>query len=62
MPKMQDIGRADIVVFDGIITQRLIELANKIGVRAIYGSRASQITRPFEGMLLFTKEQGVVGR
>ncbi|MDE1865142.1 MAG: DNA primase [Candidatus Micrarchaeota archaeon] len=61
MPKMQDLGKADIVVFDGIITQRLIELANRIGVRAIYGSRASQITRPFEGMLLFTKEQGVVG-
>ncbi len=62
MPKMQDLGRGDVVVFDGIITQRLIELAHKIGVRAIYGSRASQITRPFEGMLLFTKEQGVVGR
>lgn len=62
IPKMQDLGRGDVVVFDGIITQRLIELANKIGVRAVYGSRASQITRPFEGMLLFTKDQGIVGR
>jgi DNA primase len=62
IPKMQDLGKADIVVFDGIITQRLIELANKIGVRAVYGTRASQITRPFPGMLLFTKEQGVVGQ
>jgi DNA primase len=62
MPKMQDLGKADIIVFDGIITQRLIDLANKIGVRAVYGTRASQITKPFDGMLLFTKEQGIVGK
>ena len=62
IPKMQDIGRADVVVFDGIITQRLVELANTIGVRAVYASRASQITRAFDGMLLFTKDQGVVGK
>ncbi len=62
IPKMQDIGRADVVVFDGIITQRLVELANKIGVHAVYASRASQITRSFDGMLLFTKDQGVVGK
>ena len=62
IPKMQDLGKADVVVFDGIITQRLVELANKIGVRAVYASRASQITRAFDGMLLFTKDQGVVGK
>lgn len=62
IPKMQDVGKADVVVFDGIITQRLVELATRIGVRAVYASRASQIPGPFEGMLLFTKDQGVVSK
>jgi hypothetical protein len=62
IPKMQDLGKADVIVFDGIITQRLVELANKIGVRAVYASRASQISRAFDGMLLFTKDQGVVSK
>ncbi len=62
IPKMQDIGRADIVVFDGIITQRLVDLAGKIGVRAVYASRASQISRSADDMLLFTKDQGVVSK
>ncbi|MFI5412284.1 MAG: DNA primase DnaG [Candidatus Micrarchaeales archaeon] len=48
------------VVFDGIITQRLIELAYKSGVKEIYGIRASQITRTYDGMYLYTKEHGKI--
>jgi DNA primase len=48
------------LVFDGIITQRLIELANKAGIKEIYGIRASQITRTYETMYLYTKEHGRV--
>lgn len=55
---IQDSDQIDVVVFDGIITQRLIELANKRGVRAIYGIRAGQVSRMFDDMLLYTKEQG----
>ena len=55
---IQDAPEIDAVVFDGIITQRLIELANKRSVKAVYGIRAGQITRTFEGMLLYTNEQG----
>ena len=55
---IQDASQIDVVVFDGIITQRLIELAKKKGVKAIYGIRAGQVSRVFEGMLLYTKEQG----
>ena len=55
---IQDSDSIDVIVFDGIITQRLIELANKKGVRAIYGIRSGQVSRMFDKMLLYTKEQG----
>ncbi len=55
---IQDANDIKVVVFDGIITQRLIELANKRGVGSIYGIRAGQVSRVFESMLLYTKEQG----
>ncbi len=58
--KVQDAKNASTIVFDGIITQRLIELANKKGVVSIYGIRSGQIARFFDGMLLYTKEQGSI--
>jgi len=57
---VQDTKDISTIVFDGIITQRLIELANKSGVKAIYGIRASQITRRYSDMILFTKERGML--
>jgi DNA primase len=60
--KIEDTGNASVIVFDGIITQRLIELANRHGAREIYGVRAGQISRSFDGMLLYTKEQGLIGQ
>ncbi len=58
---IQDANDIEVVVFDGIITQRLIELANKRGVKSVYGIRAGQVSRIFESMLLYTKEQGKLG-
>jgi DNA primase len=55
---VQDTKNINAIVFDGIITQRLIELAYKGGVKELYGIRASQITRTYERMYLYTKEQG----
>ena len=55
---VQDSSNINTIVFDGIITQRLIELANKQGIKAIYGIRAGQISRVFESMLLYTTERG----
>jgi DNA primase len=46
------------IVFDGIITQRLIELASKNGVKGIYAVRASQITRKPSEIVLYTAERG----
>ncbi|MCW6159601.1 MAG: DNA primase [Candidatus Micrarchaeales archaeon] len=57
---IQDTKGVHAIVFDGIITQRLVELANKLGIREVYGIRSSQISRTFDGMYLFTKEGGKV--
>jgi DNA primase len=57
---MQDSEGIGAVVFDGIITQRLIDLASKRGVKYIYGMRASQISRIAQGMKLYTVESGAI--
>ncbi|MDE1810997.1 MAG: toprim domain-containing protein, partial [Candidatus Micrarchaeota archaeon] len=57
---IQDGTGISAIVFDGIITQRLIELANKQGIKSVYGIRAGQISRKFDNMLLFTKELGKI--
>ncbi len=54
---IQEIDGANAVVFDGIITQRLIELAYGKGIREIYGIRSSQITKKYDDLLLYTREQ-----
>jgi DNA primase len=53
---MQDTEGVKAVVFDGIITQRLVELAGKRGIKAIYRIRAGQNTMPIEGIVIYTKE------
>ena len=57
---MQDSEGIGAVVFDGIITQRLIDLASKRGVKYIYGMRASQISRIAQDMKLYTVESGAI--
>lgn len=57
---IQDTKGVHAIVFDGIITQRLVELANRLGIKEVYGIRSSQISRSFDGMYLFTKEGGKV--
>ena len=46
------------VVFDGIITQRLIEVAYRKNIKSIYGLRAGQVSRTYNEMLLYTTEKG----
>ena len=57
---VEEAKNAHAVVFDGIITQRLIELANRQGIKLIYGIRTSQITRRYDDMQLYTVEQGKI--
>ncbi len=58
---IQDSKNVYSVVFDGIITQRLIELAYRQGVKEVYGIRASQISRTFPDMSVYTAESGPMG-
>jgi DNA primase len=46
------------IVFDGIITQRLIEVAYRKNVKSIYGIRAGQVSRTYNDMFLYTSEKG----
>ncbi len=55
---IQDTPNINAIVFDGIITQRLVELAHKMGAKMIYGTRASQISRKYDDMMLYTRESG----
>jgi len=48
------------VVLDGVITQRLVELALQKNIKAIYGQKANPLTRKFHDILLYTKEQGKI--
>ncbi len=53
---VQDSSGIYAIVFDGIITQRLIELSYAKGVREIYGIRSSQISKRYDDLLLYTTE------
>jgi DNA primase len=57
---IQDSKNVYSVVFDGIITQRLIELAYRQGVKEIYGIRASQISRTYSDLNVYTAENGPI--
>ena len=56
---VQDMHGVGSIVFDGIITQRLVDLAHTQGIREVYGVRASQITRRYPDLMLYTAEHGV---
>ncbi len=44
------------IVFDGIITQRLVDLANSKGVRTIVGVKVGNVNKTPEGIKIVTKE------
>jgi len=46
------------IVLDGVVTQRLVELALQKGVKAIYGLRANPMPKLPSEMIIYTKEQG----
>lgn len=57
---MQDATSAYAVVLDGVITQRLVELALEKGIKAIYGIRANPMPRRHPELILYTREQGKI--
>ncbi len=58
--EVQDSNGAYAVVLDGVITQRLVELAKEKGIKAIYGNRANPFQRKEKDIILYTKEQGTL--
>jgi DNA primase len=60
LTEVQDSNGVYAIVLDGVITQRLVELAMQKGIKAIYGNRANQFQRRDKSMMLYTKEQGML--
>ena len=60
LTEVQDSSGVYAIVLDGVITQRLVELAMQKGIKAIYGNRANQFQRRDKSMMLYTKEQGML--
>ena len=46
---------ARAVVFDGIITQRILDIASEIGVRSVVGMKMGTITKQPSGIEVYTK-------
>ncbi len=57
LQSIQDASGASIVVFDGVITQRLLELASSRGVKAVYANRQGQVFRMPPGIAVYTSEK-----
>ncbi len=52
--KIGDISGAKHLIFDGIVTQRLIDTASKVGIETIVGHRAGEIQNKPEGILVYS--------
>ncbi|VVB76771.1 DNA primase DnaG [uncultured archaeon] len=57
---LQDTRGIYAIVLDGVITQRLVELALERNIKAIYGIRANPMPRRHPELILYTKEQGKI--
>jgi DNA primase len=55
--RVQAVPGVSVVVFDGIITQRLVDIAHAKGVKELYGIKASQVTRKYPDMEIRTSEK-----
>ncbi|TLZ52173.1 MAG: DNA primase [Methanobacteriota archaeon] len=47
---------AKAVVFDGIITQRILDIATDIGLRSVIGTKMGTVTKPPAGIDILTRE------
>ena len=52
-------GRSDVrtIIFDGIITQRLVDLANNKGVKTIVGGKLGNVNKKPETLEIVTREK-----
>ncbi len=59
LPSVQSSSNVYGIVLDGVITQRLVELALQKGVKAIYGLRSNPMQKKHTDIILYTKEGSV---
>ena len=52
--KIGDLNGAKHLIFDGIVTQRLIDSASKVGIATIVGHRTGEIQNKPEGLLVYS--------
>lgn len=57
LPSVQNTSGVYAIVLDGVITQRLVELALQKGIKAVYGLRANPMPKKHSDIILYTKEQ-----
>ena len=58
LQEIQNTKGINAIVFDGIVTQRLMDLATRYNIRQVYGIRA-QISKKYGNVLLYTSEAGL---
>jgi len=52
--RLESSEKAKIVVFDGIITQRLVDICRKVGVETIVGHRVGDVAKKPDEVTLLT--------
>ena len=58
--KLQQVSGVDTVVFDGIITQRIVDIAGEKNIRRIVASRISEAVKPVLNVELVTFQDAIV--
>ena len=59
--KLQQISGVDTIIFDGIITQRIIDVASEKNIKRIVASRVSEAVKPALNVDLVTFQDAVQG-
>ena len=63
LKKISDAHGGRLLVLDGIITQRLVEAANKIGIQYIIGHRTSRLKKPISNIQIQTfSNMGIINK
>jgi DNA primase len=57
LQSIQETGTVATIVFDGVITQRLLELASARGIKSVYANRQGQVFRMPANIAVYTTER-----
>ena len=54
---LEEVTDVHAIVFDGIVTQRLVDLAHNKGVKTIIGVKIGNVNKKPEGLEIMTKSK-----